>query len=128
MSEHTKEPWRTTNGIGGRPTVISSNEDDIAYTVIRGAAAKSMQAAEDNARRIVACVNHCKNVPNDYLESGSAEWYHEYVKRDRPALERRIDELIKQRDEALAVLEIYANMGGPGNRARSFINKIKPTP
>lgn len=41
------------------------------------------------------------------------------------SLSVELSQVTKQRDEALAVLEIYANMGGPGNRARAVIDKIK---
>lgn len=52
--------------------------------------------SEENARRIVACVNACAGIPNDQLEC------------DEPTFVRIFNErntLNKQRDELLAILE-----------------------
>lgn len=60
---------------------------------------------ENQERRAELCVKHCEGIPNEYLEAGTAEWYHAYVKRDRPALERRISDLTDQCDRALEAAE-----------------------
>lgn len=64
MSEHSKEPWRviSIDGWDGVGTVPDERgfADDICKLVYNN---------PSNARRIVACINACKGISTENLES-----------------------------------------------------------
>lgn len=62
-SEHTPEPWITEPG-GGRGAWIKGANGEWAAL----ACGDTDQSASNNARRILACVNACKDIPTDWLE------------------------------------------------------------
>ncbi len=69
MSEHSKEPWRITSidGWDGVGTVPDARgfADDVCKLVFNNPA---------NARRIVACVNACRGISTEALESIKDAW------------------------------------------------------
>lgn len=79
--EHTKEPW-WNHGV-----IIKANDNIPAQAT-----------SEEDARRIVACVNACAGIPTEQLESGEVRSV-----RDELA---DIATLEKQRDELLAALKL----------------------
>ena len=72
---HTKEPWRSHSSV-----VTLNNQGGFD---LRGA-----PNAEENAARIVACVNACAGIPNGNLEKGGV-----------------LETVIKERDELLQALK-----------------------
>lgn len=60
MSEHTKEPW----GIG------RNGDNGIEITSNNGMYFVAEVTDEDDARRIVACVNACAGISNERLAGG----------------------------------------------------------
>lgn len=73
---HTKEPW-------------SYGEDNDGWYLQHGVQQLGYALSESDARRIVACVNACADIPTELLESKS--------QTPRDAFRR----LTEQRDEAL---------------------------
>ena len=59
MSEHSPEPWRTYDCFGDRFAEVFGPSEKIS---ISGSRAKA------DARRIVACVNFCREFPTEALE------------------------------------------------------------
>ena len=68
MAEHSKEPWRVLEAVPGHgvPCRIVALDANIAQMC-------GEVEAEENARRIVACVNVLADVPIEDLESGAFE-------------------------------------------------------
>lgn len=70
---HTPGPWalelRYGHGTGTRPVITAPSADRVAICSRRG----QMQDAEENAKRIVNCVNACDGVPNVNLPPGSVQ-------------------------------------------------------
>ena len=84
-TEHTQEPW-------------SYGEDNDGWYVEKDGLQIAHGLTEEDARRIVACVNACAGIPTDVLEDESI------LKADADLRIQR-EELEKQRDELLAALE-----------------------
>ena len=61
---HTKEPWRIDPRAAMR--IVASEDTNVALSACSGLAKDEW---EDNARRIVACVNACAGIDTDELES-----------------------------------------------------------
>lgn len=61
MTEHTKEPWAHRNG-----RIYQADRD--VLTIANIARASDGDYSENNARRIVACVNACEGLPTEPLE------------------------------------------------------------
>lgn len=90
MSEHTKEPWR----ISQYGNVVAGDNNNFTNEVrVKGFTLSSGKTCEDNARRIVACVNACEGIPTEVLESGPHRIIQRYAAAER------------QRDELLAALK-----------------------
>lgn len=116
---HTKEPWTYYPEENGLEWGIDAGEWGIA--ICAAAPGPSNETAEDNARRIVACVNACTGIPTNHIEDGSANIlaYSINLHRqladmtaDRDSWEAQADARVKdcvmfieQRDELLAALE-----------------------
>lgn len=62
---HTPEPWQVLTGKNAHPSSVEISADGraIAEMWLRGET-----IAQDNARRIVACVNACAGIDIDFLE------------------------------------------------------------
>jgi hypothetical protein len=84
MSEHTKEPW-FTDGID-----IMARTGEMSHAHVA-----QVNHNDEDARRIVACVNACEGIGTEFLEK--------YSVKEAGGL-RRVD-LIEQRDQLLAALE-----------------------
>lgn len=84
--EHTKEPWHS----GCRQI-----EDGNGVLIASLSGWKGDAESKANARRIVACVNACAELPQDALDGG---W-------TALGMSRHARNVEKQRDELLAVLE-----------------------
>jgi hypothetical protein len=102
---HTKEPWRYIEYC-----CIYSGDYFVADC---RHVFDLRKRAEKDAQRIVACVNACAGIETDRLESGSAEWWGEYIKRDRPAMECDLaalrDETQRMRDYLEGIMAIAGN-------------------
>ena len=92
MSEHTKEPWKYIEVIGGC-SVYAGQIQILSYMYSPDAENRA------NARRIVACVNACAGITIEALEGDKIIWVSE---SDHSHLER-------QRDELLAAAKEYAS-------------------
>lgn len=104
MSGHTKEPWHVFSLSG---TLEIKNEHGNAIIHWKGFdSSRAIEDPEDNARRIVACVNACAGIPTETLESGKTvaealKWSGADVLQQRDALaiaaKAAIDMLIRQK-------------------------------
>ena len=90
-SEHTPEPWYREFE-GGNWRVMAADENG-GYTL----ADMCCDDQEANARRIVACVNACAGLSNEFLSVATRD---DYAMR----LVLEADEMRRQRDELLAAL------------------------
>lgn len=98
IEQHTKEPWRTGRHgcvVADEPVLEIGGSDDVEYY---GGHLICESVTLRNARRIVACVNACAGIPTDDLESSlRLGLFH---------LAEFADEVVKQRDDLLAALEV----------------------
>lgn len=95
MNEHTKEPWRVDPNY---PRDIQAGDVEICSVWMDTA---TKEQARSNARRIVACVNACRSIDTNLLESinrNSVTGIHPYP-------QEQIEHLIKQRDNLLTALK-----------------------
>jgi hypothetical protein len=80
--------------------------------------------AETVARRVAASLNACNDMPIEKLESGSPEWWGEYVSRDRPAMEREIEKLRKENEHYKNLSEtLIDGINDPEGRLSTLINQ-----
>lgn len=85
--KHTPEPWRTGNV---STTVVADSDDGLHITGATGPDALEYyggnliaeSVSEENARRIVACVNACAGIPTEELEQKAA-WKQDVRDRAR---------------------------------------------
>ncbi|AMQ43072.1 hypothetical protein AMS64_12215 [Aeromonas veronii] len=71
MSKHTKEPWNAVEVDNDSDTFVKvchANGGTIAKLWIDVDDREFSDEQRENARRIVACVNACRNLSNDELE------------------------------------------------------------
>ncbi len=102
--EHTKEPWVTageSSDKGWLTQIINS----------KCAIVSDANLSEENARRIVACVNACQRHSTEILEAVAACGGIP----EEPAIEvqesrEKIDRLTKQRDELLRTIDMTYKM------------------
>jgi hypothetical protein len=106
MSKHTPEPWKISHDDSDEEwSVITNNSGSIVANVngrtgpelVGDMPVDRVMPAEDNARRIVACVNACTGIRTEALEHRA----HMLKAHDDT-----IAELKRQRDELLAVLGV----------------------
>ena len=90
---HTKEPWSFSPAENGLEWGVEAGKWGVAIC----ADAPGDGTSEANARRIVACVNACAGLPTDTLET-IPSWSSAGVKT--------LADVVKQRDELLAALEL----------------------
>jgi len=107
MSEHTKEPWRLglyPEEMHGKESVLVDLADDRKYVLLT-CNLNFPADARANARRIVACVNACAEIPTDDLEESSMTilQYMEDQYADKLELAKQ------QRDELLDELKNIAD-------------------
>lgn len=96
-TKHTAEPWEVIEEHEGK--AIGSNALSKTICTAHTSRTWNMNSEEGkaNAKRIVACVNACKGVPNEWLQSN--------------AVQSRIDEIAelkRQREHYKAALERVA--------------------
>lgn len=95
MADHTKEPW-----LCDKRTVYALNKNgfDIFSAVVQDCRTSNSEM-EENARRIVACVNACEGISTENLED------------NKPIIELANDynAVLKQRDILLDVLRKTAD-------------------
>ena len=106
MSKHTPEPWKISHDDSDEEwSVITNNSGSIVANVngrtgpelVGDMPVDRAMPAEDNARRIVACVNACTGIRTEALEHRA----HMLKAHDDT-----IAELKRQRDELLAALGV----------------------
>lgn len=101
MSQHTPEPWTPIKD--GNP----ENKNEAWHLEGRnGDLVTYGHMSEQDARRIVACVNACTGIETEKLESLSEltpMLFHEWLNSADPVH----DEAVRQRDELLAALKQY---------------------
>lgn len=104
MSNHTQEPWKiNTDDDRDGWSIITNNSGSIIANVncitgpelVGGMPVDVVMPAEDNAKRIVACVNACSGIRTEALE------YRAHMIK---AHDDTIAELTRQRDELLSAL------------------------
>jgi hypothetical protein len=72
IMSHTPTPWRVAGG--PRMKYIESRIGNGQIQEIASCMVCEHGDLEENARRIVACVNACDGVPTEVLESGCLLW------------------------------------------------------
>lgn len=100
MSKHTPEPWFYHRQ--GFSTVYI--EARIGGGMLQEIAAcgpcqDGTEQQDENARRIVACVNACAGVDTDLLEAGELDKPTMLVTQENKDLKHRCDELLAALDE-----------------------------
>lgn len=95
--EHTKEPWKIKHGHNSDYPMQIVGHDESSITTFDSFAKPKSKTTQANARRIVACVNACAEMPQEDLE--------ELAKVGVIELIVYADDMSQQRDELLAVLE-----------------------
>lgn len=98
MSEHTKEPWKFIDVIGGC-SVYAGRIKVLSYSYSPNAENKA------NARRIVACVNACAGFANPEKDIPAIETASKMHFDQAMANGQRASEYEAQRDELLAALK-----------------------
>ena len=111
MANHSKEPWKLFIEFG-LLTIRDANGKEVAFTNMQNSPVLA------NHKRIIACVNACKGIPNEQLNL-------------TPVYSRR--KLIEQRDKLFEALKtLYENdmdyikinnLGGENNQR--FVNARK---
>lgn len=110
MKQHANEPWSAVEVTKDEDQLIkirASNGANIARLWIDVDDKHFSDEQRENARRIVACVNACRNLSNDELEqkglvtSISARFL---------AAERSCDELLAALEASLAAMEHMGNV------------------
>jgi hypothetical protein len=94
MRKHTHEPWKVCHWAEGRKgfEIADRNQNRICFDV-----------TEDDARRIVACVNACAGMETELLEN--VAMLGETLLARFELLKKQEAKLKSQRDELLAALE-----------------------
>ena len=111
---HTKEPWRIDPRAAMR--IVASEDTTVASSACSGLAKDEW---EDNARRIVACVNAMADIPTESIET------MRMVSIPR--------EIVEQRDELLAAANNLHDVMGRYHTEQAFkrlmavVEKIKTT-
>jgi len=111
MSEHTKEPWSVDPRANLR--VRDSHDNTICSC---GTTDLIRDQWEENARRIVACVNACAGVPTFMLEM------------DINGQIQHMRETLQQRDELAKAMQIIATTPGSAAHhriAQQVLEKVK---
>lgn len=110
MSEikHTAEPWAYEHGNGHYSGSIVITSFAMSAKSPLAVISDICGDAEDDARRIVACVNACKEIPTEWLESNGA--YAVPVPSLRTLLNQR-DELLAALKQAEGFVEGYVGEG-----------------
>ncbi len=120
MSEHTKEPW---NHLGDEVKTADGNL--IAVTLL----GTSLIENQDNARRIVACVNACAGIDNKTLEEVGV--VPKIVIFNGVTMKAVKSDYKQQRDELLATAKNLRDVKGRYNteiamkRLIEAINKVE---
>ena len=79
--KHSPEPWKTEGELPDRfgkdPSIVAGIFDADGYLVAdsvigRGYCENADLIADDNMKRIVACVNFCRGLPTQFLEEHMA--------------------------------------------------------
>ena len=106
MSKHTPEPWFYHRQ--GFSTVYI--EARIGGGMLQEIAAcgpcqDGTEQQDENARRIVACVNACAGVDTDLLEAGELDKPTMLVIQENKDLKHRCDELLAALEDAVETIE-----------------------
>lgn len=106
MNNHTPEPWEKSEKANGNWWHISAGNQAIAAVHAASKKRNEPYASmfEENARRIVACVNACAGMETEHLENQAM--LGETLLDRFSLFKREADELAKQRYELLAELDI----------------------
>lgn len=102
MADHTKEPW-----LCDKRTVYALNKNgfDIFSAVVQDCRTRNSEL-EENARRIVACVNWCEGNSTEGMELAVKIGRPYSVERDECAkVEKQRDELLKIAEDVIGMLE-----------------------
>lgn len=70
--KHTPEPWHVgvDKGYGGCPDItVCSSSGPVISSSADICGSSYVEITEEDARRIIACVNACKGIPTEWLES-----------------------------------------------------------
>lgn len=96
MADHTKEHW-----LCDKRTVYALNKNgfDIFSAVVQDCSTSNSEM-EENARRIVACVNACEGIETDELNA-----YRVMSAKEYREIERQRDELLKIAKDVIGMLE-----------------------
>lgn len=133
MSEHTKEPWVVgVSADNGLPCVDSTDSTQpIEICEVWGVVDDKVadETALANARRIVACVNACEGIPQDWLEFGSSGCLQN-VREERNSYKQERDELLAALKRILPQYEALLRDCGLASehateQARAIIAKVE---
>jgi hypothetical protein len=119
MSEHTKEPWFVDENNIHIGSIATLNGDDTGYSEIWHEWHGDEKSHKANARRIVACVNACAEIPTEDLEESSMTilQYMEDQYAEKMELAKQ------QRDELLAAAKfILKGMDGGHIKCAPYID------
>ena len=125
MTQHTPEPWATTQSIAYASIRDASGNliADTCFSSCNG----DVELGEANARRIVACVNACEGIPTDDLEDTKLlpmlDSYGVAIQQ-RDDLQAQVDELLKAANHLLSNV-VFVNFSGEWNN--SFVEDVDLT-
>lgn len=101
MSEHTKEPWvvldlRLASTKKERLTISGFEMDMVVARIENIVSGKPIgDVDEANARRIVACVNACRDIPTEWLEANEIGPHVSMCGLNQMAAEQQRDKLLE---------------------------------
>lgn len=105
--KHTKGPWSASPCENGKEWGVDSGEWGIATC----ADYPGDGTPKANARRIVACVNACEDIPTGHLENFGLPPFAEKISvlmEENDALAAKVKELEAQRDDLISCLNVAA--------------------
>lgn len=105
-SNHTKEPWAAYKD--GKREMNNVNH---FIKSLAGDLVSYGHLSEDDARRIVACVNACRGISNADLEMDNAAFIR--VFNERTEYQQLCHDLQRQRDELLEAIMAILNSAAP---------------
>lgn len=105
MRKHTKEPWKVEKELNSRSGewLISMDAGDKGRGIAIAETRVGSGCEEENAKRIVACVNACKGLETDGLGQLAT------------AVNKRYNDMKSQRDDLLCALK----------QAREYLSEIR---
>ncbi len=104
MTDHSPEPWGVHDVGTDMPTVCKEIDDNTCHEIAELTGCQGMSHSERvaNGKRIVACVNFCKNVPTESLNHGIGVFAQAKMELNDRFMNPRVAEAIKTLKEEFA--------------------------